>query len=83
MFEIVKKAMSALYAEQLGEYQIYLIDEYTPEKFPAPNLWFEKRHNPEAKYIVILTSDNRSVPALGKTVCDAIEYGLSKIKVKQ
>lgn len=78
---LLAEAMNTQYAQLMPEgFTIHLIDEYRPNRYPAPNLWMEKKEKPNAKYIVILTSDTRSVPALGETVADAIGWAISKIE---
>jgi hypothetical protein len=84
MFSLLTQAMNGLYADQLPEgASIYKIAEYDPARHTAPNLWFEKRENPEAKYLAIIVTPTSSVPALGKTVSDAVEFALSKVAARE
>lgn len=79
--EIVQPATQALFADVLpAGYIIYKLAEYDPQVHTAPNLWFEKRENPSAKYLAILISDTSSVPALGETVTDAISAAIAKVE---
>lgn len=82
MFALLQEAMGKQYAHLMPEgFYIYKLAEYTPEKFPAPNLWYEKKLNPAAKYLCILTDDSTaSVPALGETVNAAITNALAKLE---
>jgi hypothetical protein len=78
-FELIKMALSAEYEHMLPEgYVIYKVAEYDPEIHTAPNLWWEKREKPDARYLVILLSDLASVPALGATVNDALKAAIAK-----
>ena len=78
-FEILRAALSAEYKHMLPEgYAIYKVAEYDPQVHTAPNLWWEKRANPEARYLVILLSDWASVPALGVTVNNALKSAIAK-----
>jgi len=80
MFELLKEAMNKQYADRLPQgFVIYKLAEYTQDKFPAPNLWYEKKLNPRAKYLCIISDDcTASVPALGETVNDAIMGAIAK-----
>jgi hypothetical protein len=83
MFEIVRQAMQAQYAEILPTgFSIHMIAEFDPERHRAPNLWLEKREKPAARYLAILISHTSSVPALGETVADAIGSAISKIEAR-
>lgn len=84
ILELVIKAISAEYGNLMPDgFTVYRVDEYTQEKYPAPNLWFEKsREVPGAKYIVILTDDVSSVPALGETVNHAMKRAIAKIEAR-
>ncbi len=78
---VMEKVMGELFADLLPPgFWIYKICEYDPEVFPAPGLSLEKRANPAARYVAILTSDTASVPALGETVTDAISAAIAKIE---
>jgi hypothetical protein len=61
-------------------WQIFLLAEYNPTLFPAPNLWHENQLNPNAKFLAILSNDFASVPALGNTIGLAILNAIAKIK---
>jgi hypothetical protein len=80
MFEILREAMNKQYADRLPQgFYIYKLAEYTQDRFPAPNLWFEKKQNPAAKYLCIISDDcTASVPALGETVNAAIAAAIAK-----
>lgn len=81
MWIVLLGAMQMAYAARLPPgFIIHTLAEYSPDRFPAPNLWFEKRGNPAAKYIAILTSDTAGVPALGETVTAAIDAAIAKIE---
>ena len=76
---IVQEALSEEYKHMLPEgYVIYKVAEYDPQVHTAPNLWWEKQANPDARYLVILLSDWASVPALGVTVNDALKAAIAK-----
>ena len=81
MLDVVRQALSAELADVMPRgFEIYLVAEYDPERFPAPNLWLEKREKPNARYVAILVSDTDSVPALGETVADAVKASIAKIE---
>lgn len=84
MFEIVRQAMQNQYAALLplnGE--ITRIALYDPIEHPAPNLWFEKREKPNAKYIATITYGDEKhsgcASCLGETVNDAVKATIAKI----
>ena len=84
MMRITHQVMDKLFVDLMPPgFSIYKIAEYDPQVFPAPGLLFEKRDNPAARYIAILTSDTASVPALGETVTDAISASIVKIEAMQ
>lgn len=78
--ELLRQAMERQYEHMLPEgFGIYKIAEYDPKVFPAPNLWYDKKMNPAARYLVILHGPTSSVPALGETVSDAITAAIAKV----
>jgi hypothetical protein len=84
MFEVLRQFLNSEYGALLpyrGE--ITRLDEYNPEKHPAPNLWFEKREKPNAKYIATITyADEKHsgcCSCLGETVHDAVKATIAKI----
>ena len=56
------------------------IDKYDPKKHSAPNLHFEKLNNPDAIYLVNVDTYKSTTPALGKTIDEAIERCLAKLR---
>lgn len=85
MLEIVADATNAEYQHLMPEgYRVSRVAEYDPEKHTAPNLHFEKLMEvPNAKYLVNLSSDTSSVPALGSTVNEAIKRAIVKIESRR
>lgn len=80
---ILLPVMRQMYADVMpAGFRIHLIAEYAQERFPAPNLWLEKRGKPASRYVAILVSDTASVPALGETVTDAINSAIAKIEAR-
>lgn len=79
--EIVKDALNAEYQHMMPEgFSIYRVAEYDPKQHTAPHLHFEKLEKPNSRYIVILTSDNTSLSALGETVNDAVKACILKLE---
>jgi hypothetical protein len=83
-FAVLRDALNAQYKHMLPEgFDVYKIAEYDPVKHPAPNLWYEKTQNPAARYLVILTSDYATAPALGITVNDALAAAILKVEQRK
>lgn len=79
MLELVRQAINAQYRNALPSgWEITRVCEYDPKVHTAPNLHFEKRDYPEAKYLVNLTGPTSSTPALGETVNDAVKRAIAK-----
>lgn len=81
---ILRDALNAQYRHMLpAGFEISRIAEYDPVKHPAPNLWYEKKLNPAARYLVNIMSDSETVPALGVTVNDALKAAILKVEQRK
>lgn len=84
MFEVLRAALNNEYSALLPEGgEITRLAEYNPATHTAPNLWFEKKEKPNAKYIATITYGNEEesgcCSCLGETIHDAIKATIAKI----
>lgn len=77
--EILCTALNAQYRNILPVgFSVSRVDEYDPTRHTAPNITIEAAENRPARYIVNITSDTMTVPAIGATVNHALQRAIMK-----